>query len=300
MSKLFLTKVWGFQPEDYPLLGFGTEGGRRKFLRESEPGDWVVLAGTREAPTAVENRGRLLGMVQLGSEQVDVEEVLSLIGSQISDDQYHADGTYRWPFGLPMIEALRFPDRPDLAETLGSYLSGPQWAAYALDVTDVLGDDARTKLLALPTEPVAIGEAPTIIRQRDKQNALVLNRATGLTGPAPSNTRAESEGSDSAASTYLLELQGKQDVWKVGYSADLHERLMTLNRGLVPGVTGYSWKLVLIQKFPTKDQAFRFEQALHERLHPHHVEGDREVYAMPSGDVKHIWVDVFKRADWAG
>ena len=60
MAKFFLTKVWGFSPETYPALGFNREGGRHKFLKESSPGDWVVLVGTRDAPTRPEERGRFV------------------------------------------------------------------------------------------------------------------------------------------------------------------------------------------------------------------------------------------------
>ena len=52
----------------------------------------------------------------------------------IPENQYNADGKYRWPFGLPVISAERFPGKPDLSAVLDSYLSGTQWAAYALDV----------------------------------------------------------------------------------------------------------------------------------------------------------------------
>jgi hypothetical protein len=33
MPRLFLTKVWGFDPELYPALGFNSDGARRNFLR---------------------------------------------------------------------------------------------------------------------------------------------------------------------------------------------------------------------------------------------------------------------------
>ena len=98
MQRIFLTKVWGFDPETYPALGFNSEGGRLKFLKESAPGDWVVLAGTRGSPTDSSDQGRLLGKVQLGTEEVDVEEVVRSVGTAIPADHYNEDGQYRWPF----------------------------------------------------------------------------------------------------------------------------------------------------------------------------------------------------------
>ena len=300
MARIFLTKVWGFSPEEYPALGFNTEGARLKFLRESDPGDWVVLAGTRAAPTRPNDQGRLLGKVQLGTEQIDVEEVLSSIGTEIPEDHYKADGKYRWPFGLPMIYAERFPDLPDVANLFGDYLPGTQWASYALDLSQTLGHEAQATVEALRTTPADIVDAPAIVRQRERQRALVLNRTGGLTGPGPSTTRTGSDRTSGAASAYLLELQGgPRKVFKVGYSTDLEGRLASLNKGLIPSVTGYSWRLTLRQAFATENQAYSFEQILHDRLRQYRIDGEQEIYSITQNALTSVWSDVFFRADWA-
>jgi hypothetical protein len=94
MAKFFLTKAWGFSPETYPTLGFNSEGARNKFLKESKPGDWVLMAGTRGEPTHPKEQGKLLGKAQLGTDQIDVEEVLKSIGSEIPPNHYNDDGRY--------------------------------------------------------------------------------------------------------------------------------------------------------------------------------------------------------------
>jgi len=300
MARIFLTKVWGFSPEVYPALGFNTEGGRLKFLRESGPGDWVVLAGTRAAPTKPNCQGRLLGKVQLGTEQIDVEEVLRSIGTKIPAEHYREDGKYRWPFGLPMISARRFPDLPDLAQLFGDYLSGTQWASYALEIGETLGSKAKATVEALQTVPADIVEAAAIVRQRERQRALVLNRARGPTGPGPSTSRTGSEREVGAASAYLFELQGGTcKVFKVGYSADAEDRLVSLNKGLISSITGYSWKLVLTQEFATENQAYAFEQILHDRLRQYRVDGEQEIYSIARSAIHTVWVDVFFQSDWA-
>jgi hypothetical protein len=300
MARIFLTKVCGFSPEDYPALGFNTEGARLKFLRKSEPGDWVVLAGTRAAPTQLNYQGRLLGEVQLGTEQIDVEEVLRSIGTEIPEDHYREDGKYRWPFGLPMISTERFADLPDLAELFGDYLPGTQWASYALDIGETLGSEAQAKVEALRTEPAQIADAPAIVRQRERQRALVLNRDSGPTGPGPSSTRTGSDRTPGAASAYVLELQGgPRKVIKAGYTTDVEDRVSSLNKGLVPIVTGYSWKLILRQAFATENQAYAFEQIIHNRLRQYRVEGEQEIYSITLNGLNSVWSDVFFRSDWA-
>lgn len=300
MPLVFLTKVWGFDPGTYPALGFNTEGGRRKFLKESSPGDWVVLAGTRGAPTDPIDQGRLLGKVQLGPEEVDVEEVVRSVGTPIPEDHYNEDGRYRWPFGLPFIAAERFPEKPDLAEVLGDYLPGKQWASYALDVGRTLGPNMQTHLENLRTERAHIIDAPAIIRQRERQHALLLNQNRNLTGPGPSTGRIGSERVAGAASAYLFELQGgRRLAYKIGYSGDVHGRLAELNKGLVPSVTGCLWRLAMRQEFETENHAYEFEQILHRRLRQHRVEGEQEVYSMKLDDLKRAWADELVNAEWA-
>lgn len=300
MPRIFLTKVWGFDPESYPALGFNTEGGRLKSLRESAPGDWVVLAGTRGVPTHPSDQGRLLGKVQPGPEEINVEEVVRSVGTPIPDDHYNEAGRYRWPFGLPLIAAQRFLEKPDLADVLGGYLPGTQWASYALDVGSTLGPAMQTQLENLRTEDAHIIDAPAIVRQRERQRALVLNQTRSMTGPGPSTARSASERLARAASVYLFELQGgRRTAYKIGYSGDLDGRLGALNKGLVSSVTGFSWRLVMRQKFATESQAYAFEQLLHARLRQYRVEGEQEVYSMKRDDLDRAWADVFVKADWA-
>lgn len=300
MPKVFLTKVWGFDPETYPALGFNSEGGRLKFLKESAPGDWVVLAGTRGAPTEPGDQGRLLGKVQLGPEEIDVEQVVRSVGTPIPDDHYNDDGRYRWPFGLPLIAAERFLEKPDLADVLGDYLPGTQWASYALDVASTLGPAKQIQLEGLRTEVASIIDAPAIIRQRERQRALVLNQTKGATGPGPSTFRSASVRVAGTASVYIFQLQGgPRTAYKVGYSGDLDARLALFNKGLISPVTGFYWKPVMSQTFATEKQAYAFEQILHARLRPYTVEGEQEVYAMRWEDLNRAWTDELINADWA-
>lgn len=128
-------------------------GGRRKFLRESGPSDWLVLAGTRGAPTPPEQRGRLLGRVQLGTQEIDVEEVLRSVAAEIPGDHYLQGGRYRWPYGLPIIAAERYPELTDLGELLGHYLPGTQWASYAIDLEKALDSESGRRIEDLRADP---------------------------------------------------------------------------------------------------------------------------------------------------
>lgn len=304
MARFFLTKVWGFSPETDPALGFSSEGGRNKFLKESKPGDWVIFAGTMTSPTPPQCQGRLMGMVQLGTQEVEVEPLLREIGVEIPKEDYHEDGKYRWPFGLPVIKAKKFVDPPKVIDIFGDNLSGTDWAAYAIDIEQRRGAEVVAKIKTLATEPVMVPEIPAIIRQRERQRALQLRGGEGGTGPGPSTSRAGSERDTGAACAYLLSLVGapfgSRPVFKIGYAIDVNCRVAELNKGLVTGVTGYSWKLESHQLFTSEKQAFNFEQILHKRLRPHLVDGEREIYRVARrADIDTVWLDVFQVADWA-
>jgi hypothetical protein len=299
MARSFLTKVWGFDPEIYPALGFNSVGARRNFLRASSPGDWVIFAGTLGQETNLEDQGRLLGKVQLGPEEIDVEQTLRSVGYNIPKNQYNPEGKYKWPFGLPIISALRFSGKPRLVDVLGSNLSGSHWATFALDVSEKLGDEAQAKLEALPSETARIVEAPAIIRQLARQRVFLLNR--GVTGPGPSPSRSGSTRVLGEASAYRLELQGTgaRDVFKIGFSKDVDVRLGSHNKPLLSSITGYSWKLLDNLQFPTEGQAYNFEQIVHRRLRPFLVDGESEIYQLARKELDRVWQDVLYRADWA-
>lgn len=304
MARLFLTKVWGFSPDEHPVLGFSSEGGRNKFLKESKPGDWVIFAGTLTFPTPSQCQGRMMGMVQLGTQEIEVEPLLREIGVEIPKEDYDEEGQYRWPFGLPVIKAKKFVQSPKVIDIFGDNLSGTDWAAYAIDIEQRRGAEVVAKINALATEPIMVPEVPAIVRQRERQRALQLIGGGSVTGPGPSTSRAGSERETGAACAYLLSLVGapfgSRPVFKVGYAIDVNNRVAELNKGLVTVVTGYSWKLESHQPFTSEKHAFNFEQILHKRLRPYLVDGEREIYRIPrKSDIDTVWFDVFQMADWA-
>ena len=299
-TRLFLTKAWGFTPETYPVLGFRNDGARNKFLRESDTDDWVVIAGTRTAQTDSNQRGRLLGMVRLGRTEVDVEQVLKELGTPIPPEHILEDGSYRWPRGLPMLEAVRFlTPFPDLKQVVGDYLPGSQWVTYALNVTEAIGQAEAKRISTLPSESAVIAPVPTLRKAKAFEDALSLGKKSG-SGPPPSTIRAGSQREAGSASVYLLCLEGGPNaVWKVGYSRDVKRRLAELNNGLFSPATGYRFSLVKTQKFPEELQAHAFEQQLHEYLEKWRVPGENELYTVSRKQIERAWIDVFCSKHWA-
>ncbi|NOI28193.1 GIY-YIG nuclease family protein [Vibrio coralliilyticus] len=298
MSKVFLTKTWGFDPEFYPALGFSNESARTKFLRESSAGDWVVIVGTKGVETAPQHQGKLLGIIQVGTDEIDVEEILKETGKEIPAEHYTENGEYRWRYGLPMLTAKKFSHLPDLKDVVGNYLPGQVWAAFVMDLEANLGLEIKDKILSLATEQVNIAKAKEIVKQRQRAIALRLGR--GNTGPGPSTERGGSKIESKESRSYIFELSGvKRPIYKVGYTSDIGKRLIDINKHLVYSVTDLQWKEYKSQVFPSQQEAYNFEQLLHKRLARYLVEGETEIYELKGKTLYQEFMNVFMESEWA-
>ena len=300
-AKLFLTKTWGWSPETHPTFGFSEEGQRDNFLRQASHGDWIAIAGTRGAPTATHEQGRLLGMCQVGHEKVDADEIMRAIGTPIRPESLDGRGRYIWRWAMPITKAVYFDPQPDLRDVVGSYLSGQVWAAYARDVSRELGPPMVQKIMELPTRPAQIAKAPLLDKEVAYSEAMALQKKYGPTGPPPSANRSGSERELGLGYAYAFSLVGGKvgKAIKIGSTRDPKERLKQLNAELRHHLTGCEWKPQLVQIFTSETFAYRFEQMLLEKLRNHLVPGDREVVAMSFDDLLSTWTDMFCSKQWA-
>jgi len=299
--KLFLTKTWGWYPEGYPTFGFSKEGARDNFLRQSAPGDWIVIAGTRSDPTLPEEQGKLLGMCQVGRDKVDADAIMKMIGTPLSDLEVDENGIYIWRWAMPIVKAVYFTDpKPDLRDIAGSYIPGQEWAVYARDVKKELGQEIFDKLCSLPTRPAEIKQIPILEREAVYAKTMELHRKYGLSGPPPSGTRSGSQREMGLGYAYAFLLRGGKygDAIKIGSSYDPDQRLKKLNAEIRPHLTGCKWTQLIYQVFPSETYAYRFEQLLLRRLRDMLIPGDREVIRSNLMDFNRVWVDTLYGKHW--
>jgi hypothetical protein len=246
--QVFASRFWGFDPQTWPIISFGLEGNRDALVRASHPGDRLVFIGTETEGTEAPDRGRLLGIAQIGRTPIDSAAVLDL--SRLKPSAFDENGRIRWPKGLPMLRAWRFVDRPLVTDVLRRQLT------YEATIRAVLLDPEDTAaVLALRTEETPVAESPEVVRQRQQQSAL---QAT--TGPRPSTWTGETgRNADEPSFTYAFQF-GQRDLWKIGHAKDVKARLAEVNTHVPFEVLGEQWQPVLQHRWPTEGDAYAMEQ----------------------------------------
>ena len=297
---LFITKTWGFSPEQIPLIGFSTEEAQNNFLRRSkrDPNTWVAILATNGTETDPSDRGRLLGAVRPSFEKLDSDAVLREEGIVLSETEYE-NGVYRWPWGFPVIDAVRFENPPHSDKLFGGLLRGQDWALYAIPVTERLGYDKAVEICELATLSIALPKLKAIDRARAYANALGGQRH-GLSGPPPNEGGGGGVRTLGAGYAYAFRLHGGLfgDAFKIGSTADPEARREALNAELRPAVTGCVWKPVLKQHFETIQQAYNFEQRIIAELQEHLVGGEREIVRLSESELQNAWARVLFQKHW--
>ena len=264
MVQVFAKRFWSFDPVGWPVISFGKEGNRDALVRASQPGDLIAFIGTQEPPTADEDRGRLLGLAEIGRQAVDTLDVLD--PTALCSVDYDSDGSFKWPKALAMLRAWRFPHRPLVVEVLGRQLTFEATVRAVL-----LSPEEQAAVLALAMEEIELPTTPALQRLRLAAEAL-----KGPTqGPEPS-TWEGSTGQDATlpASTYAFRF-GSHDVWKIGHAQDVKTRLAEVNAHLPVEVLRECWTAAYHHKWPTQKDAYEMEQRVLARLAEKRTEGER-------------------------
>lgn len=275
--RIFITRVWGFDPARWPVITFGLEGNRDNLLRNSVPGDRIVFVGTLREPTPELMRGRLLGMAEIGRIPIDTLDVIR--ADAIRPQDYDEAGRFRWPKAILMMKAWRFTPQPKLLDILAEQLP-----YHATSQAILLSKTDADAVLRLMNEDVAIPMSVAL------SNARLLDRALGhpTTGPMPTTwIGAASRDVNRAAFTYALRF-GNTDIWKVGYATDVKQRVKEVNWHIPSEVIPNKWELKFQQRWESETDAYAMEQRVLANLQSRRTEGERVRCA--ESDVLAAWL----------
>ena len=103
VMRVYAKRFWRFDPARWPIISFGLEANRDALIQASRPGDLIAFIGTQSDPTVPEDRGRFLGLTEIGRLPIDSLDVLDPANIRPSD--YNADARFKWPKALPMLRA---------------------------------------------------------------------------------------------------------------------------------------------------------------------------------------------------
>lgn len=275
---VYLTKVWGFSEPCGPLQ-FSTEGWRDRARAELQPGDLVILVGTKGEPTDEAEQGRVLGMME-PTNQI----VLSMdFDLPTRTHDFNDEGKYRWPYGLLNWRAWEIPVRPPLEE-----ISTRRFRSDAASGIVALSDDEAAKVMQLDREEIELLQ-PIRARARVEGEEAARRRAA----PPPTTTRTGVMHLRRApAYTYAMAIEGASRVaFKIGWAFDFQTRQRQFNLYALPQLEGLHYQTRLQHLWGTARAAFNMEQAILRQFDGDRHPANREViFGVRSEALEAAWI----------
>ncbi|MBO9127698.1 MULTISPECIES: hypothetical protein [unclassified Rhizobium] len=253
--KLFATRVWGMGFERVPIATFGMKGHVDRLLRLAGRGDRVLFVGTQTERTDEVNRGRLLGMAEIGFEPL---RTLDLVGrADLDARDFDPAGNFKFPHAVALTRAWRFDPAPKVVETLARQLT----MVATSGVQEIEEPSDIAAILSLPTVEIVLPALPGLDAMRRMNDAL-----RNSTGPKPRDAGyVVDQPVEDTAWTYGMRF-GNRNVWKIGWSTDVDDRCRDINLHIPIELGLEQWKVMLRQRMASRDAAYAMEQRILELL----------------------------------
>ena len=266
-GRVWITSFWGFSPESEGYLGFTRDGDREWLLRQLELGDLVMIYATASNSTAEDERGKILGFLEVEPRRIRDTDRMSPDSRRWKVEAKVAD---RWTHALPVARAWRAIDMPS-ARTIAQETLRPG-ANYQLIASRgaLLTPTESEAALGIRVRPVPVwggipllGEELSKIYVPSRGFPMSFGRREIITADGEHFLYALLLSGDPSAilSEPAHELRGKAIV-KIGLAKSPAERCAALNASFPPAGR-LRWKLFL-QSAPLANgqQALDAETAL--------------------------------------
>jgi len=274
---MFLTKAWGFSIPCGPLQ-FGRSGWRDRARSLLSEGDLVVVVGTKEFPTAPQDQGRLLGIMQ-----PTTEPVLSLdFPIQTFPHDFNEGGEYKWPYGLINRRAWTLLDHPLLQEVSSRHFNFDAAAGIVR-----LDNDEADRVLRIRRQEIEVLMPIAVVARTEGYEAARRRNA-----PPPTTTRAGvMHVRSSPAYTYVMEVSGAPtSAFKIGWAFNYEARMRQFNLYALPEIGGLSYRVRLFHLWETARLAFKLERALLRSFEQKRHRSNSEVVCdVPFSELLSVW-----------
>ena len=262
--RVFITRVFGFDPERWPGVSFGFEGHLHNLIEDSQAGDLIGFVATQGENVAPRERGALLGLAEFG--RIEVETLSIIDRDSLGPQHWNNDGTFRWPYSLPLLRAWRIDQDPPphLRDVLGRQLS------YSATVSaQRLPEADANAILGWPWREVTVQDSEAM-----RAHQRTARRLGPTRGPGPTSGTFTGERQEDIAQTYVMRF-GQRNVWKIGYAKDPRARLNEVNAHVPEEELGEGWRIAYTGHRVDAEEAHRMEAELLERLSAYRTERER-------------------------
>ncbi len=234
-------------------------------MREAKPNDRIVFLATKNERTKnIDERGKILGMAEIGTRQVNTLDVVSKETLQQYD--LIENGEPKFNAAIPMLRAWRFINPPLLSELFDKPLP-PNAMTQAI----LLDSDKAIKILALPHEEIILQNSEVLNQERMVAERKILLPSKGI---APSNGERNFLVKEKEFGYVYAFRFGKRDVWKIGNSYNPDERLDQVNKHIPDVVLNEKWAIYARQKLQSAKQAFDIETQMKEAMKSYSIGGE--------------------------
>jgi hypothetical protein len=269
MSKVYFTYVWGPPGDPCWPLTFGSKAARTQARKVLEEGDFVFTVGTKGEATSPEYRGRVLGLYQVSSLEVNTIDYIN----EIETSGITERAASAFPYALHPIFVWQITTEENFFSRLVGPLTGAQHLRAQSTVVE-LDLTIAGRLLSLDRRAVTLAEPKTLLGR-----GLVAWKNSKL-APKHEGEFNGRFGEHAIWYVYVLALKdqrGRELAFKIGYASDPIMRLAAYSAPMASEVTCLKWELALQQPTSSEDEARRIEQALLARFARNRLASNGEI-----------------------
>jgi hypothetical protein len=256
--RVWIKAFWGFDPENEGFLGFTREGDRTRIFEDFEPGDLILIYGTKGRQTAKKDRGKTLGFLEVTPEPVNWRSRISETALRWKREQ---NALEKWNFAMPVQRAWRVtPGQANTdIETLAPITY--EWSNVQNIATrgKLLKNSEARRALALEVAETTVFGSPNAPDFEAPIFVDPFRPSRGLIG-VPGKRNFEIK--DGPCKVYLMRWEGEArhlladrhgdvsnlSIVKVGMSTDPARRCLGLNSSIPPASVA-RWVVVAESKF---------------------------------------------------
>ena len=269
--RLFIGRFWSFRPEHLPFITFARAVYRDSFLADSAAGDRIAMVVTRKESVIPENRGRLLGMAEIGAHPVDTADVAD---SAAMTPREWLGGEPRCPKGIPMLRAWRFLQPPAVPAVIDAALPQTTGGPAVL-----LAAEQAAHLMTFAYEAVALRQSRWLSEERPSAKDGARRGDASVSGARAVPDTEQGE-------VFALRF-GNRDVWRIGNSFDPERSVEAMNHNIPWNVTHEGWAIWYRQPVTSEADALACETKVMELLMQHQIPGG--FFACSAATFERVW-----------